>query len=597
MYYPEELVEEIRDKNDIVDVISGYVALKRQGSSYMGLCPFHNEKSASFSVAPHKRMFYCFGCHKGGDVFTFICEYENFTYPEAIKFLGERVGIKMPEVEYSPEAKSMQNKKQTLMDINKEAAKYFYSLLRNKPGEIGLDYFKKRQLSEETMKKFGLGFASARTNDLLGYLKNKGYSDDLLKESGLFIYNEKYGFMDKFINRVIFPIQDVQGRVIGFGGRVMGDEKADENGHKIAKYLNSPETIIFDKSRNLYGLNLARTSRKDYFILCEGYMDVIAMHQAGFSEAVASLGTAFTSGQALLIKRYVHSLYFAYDSDSAGVNAAVRAIGILREVGLSGKVINMRPYKDPDEFMKNLGTEEFQKRIDEAENGFIFEIRVLKDEFDMKDPDSKTRFQREVAIKLLQFQEQAERENYIEAVSRTFDINPDSLHKLVASEALKNTTVTKRREIQNGLEEKKKHQEDENSKPQRLLLTWLADDASIYKRIKKYITVEDFTDELYRSVAELLFQQIEEGGINHSEILGKYQDVELQQRVAQLFNTKLEAIETDEEKNIALHDIVMGVKKNSFNEMYARTGSDPSVLIKVIESKKLLEELQRISGI
>ena len=347
MYYPDELIEEVRMKNDIVDVISGYVRLQKKGANYFGLCPFHNEKSPSFSVSPGKQMYYCFGCGAGGNVYTFIQEYENYTFPEAVKMLADRAGVNLPEIEYSEEAKKAESKRSRLLEINKEAAKYFYFQLRARQGETGYRYLRDRQLSDETIKKFGLGFANKTSNDLVQYLRSKGYSPELIHEAGLCNVDEKHGMYDKFWNRVIFPIEDINHRVIGFGGRVMGDG--------TPKYLNSPETPIFDKSRNLYGLNFARTSRKGNIILCEGYMDVISMHQAGFDQAVASLGTAFTLGQASLLKRYTKEVLLSYDSDGAGVKAALRAIGILKEAGLTGKIISLEPYKDPVEFMKNLG--------------------------------------------------------------------------------------------------------------------------------------------------------------------------------------------------------------------------------------------------
>ena len=300
MFYPEELIEEVRMKNDIVDVISGYVKLQKKGSSHFGLCPFHNEKSPSFSVSGSKQMYYCFGCGAGGNVFTFIMEYENFSFHEAVKFLADRAGVSLPTQEYSEEMKKKESKRARLLEVNKEAAKYFYYQLRSDRGAVGYKYLRSRQLSDETIKKFGLGFANVTSNDLVKYLKSKGYDDKLIQEAGLASFDEKYGMHDKFWNRVMFPIQDSNHRVIGFGGRVMGDAKP--------KYLNSPETMIFDKSRNLYGLNFARSSRKNQFILCEGYMDVIALHQAGFTQAVASLGTAFTAGQANLLRRYTENV-------------------------------------------------------------------------------------------------------------------------------------------------------------------------------------------------------------------------------------------------------------------------------------------------
>ena len=281
MYFSEELIEEIRQRNDIVDVISGYVKLQKKGSSYFGLCPFHNEKSPSFSVSRQKQMYYCFGCGAGGNVITFVMEYENFSFVEAVRMLAERAGVEIPEVEYSQEAKAKADLKSTLLEVNKLAAKYFYAQLKSEQGKMAYTYLTKRGLSEETIKNFGLGYSNKYSDDLYKYLKLKGYSDDILAKAGLISVNEKSGVYDKFWNRVMFPIMDVNNRVIGFGGRVMGDAKP--------KYLNSPETEVFDKSRNLYGLNRARTSRKSYFLICEGYMDVIALHQAGFTNAVASL--------------------------------------------------------------------------------------------------------------------------------------------------------------------------------------------------------------------------------------------------------------------------------------------------------------------
>ncbi len=303
MFYPDELIEEVRMKNDIVGVISGYVRMQKKGSNYFGLCPFHNEKSPSFSVSPGKQMYYCFGCGAGGNVITFIMEYENLTFQEAVKMLADRAGINLPELEYNEEVRQRESRRTRLLEVNKEAARYYYYMLRTPRGRAGYQYLAGRQLSEETMKKFGLGYADGAGSDLTAYLRSKGYSDELINEAGLTGYDEKRGMHDKFWNRVMFPIQDSNHRVIGFGGRVMGDAKP--------KYLNSPETLIFDKSRNLYGLNFARTSRKGNIILCEGYMDVIAMHQAGFTQAVASLGTAFTTGQASLLGRYTKEVLLA----------------------------------------------------------------------------------------------------------------------------------------------------------------------------------------------------------------------------------------------------------------------------------------------
>ena len=584
MYYPDELIEEVRVNNDIVDVISGYVRIQKKGSSYFGLCPFHSEKSPSFSVSPTKQMYYCFGCGAGGNVFTFMMAYENYTFPEAVKQLAERAGIALPEVEYSDEVKKREGKRAKLLEVNKEAAKYFYYVLRSPKGAVGYKYLSGRELSDETMKHFGLGFANVTSNDLTKYLNSKGYSDELIREAGLGDFDEKYGMHDKFWNRVMFPIQDINHRVIGFGGRVMGDGKP--------KYLNSPETMIFDKSRNLYGLNFARTSRKNNIILCEGYMDVIAMHQAGFTQAAASLGTSFTLGQANLLKRYTQEVLLAYDSDGAGINAALRAIGILKETGIRGKVIDMSPAKDPDEFMKANGAEAFRERIDKAENSFFFEIRILERDYDLGEPDSKTRFYREIAKKLCGFEEEVERENYIEAIAGKYNIGFDNLRKMVASYAAQTGFVKPVERPKPTITQKNTPQENAK-KSQRLLLTWITEEPKLYQKIKKYIQVEDFTQELYRKVAEKFFEDLEQGNFNPASIISMFQDEEEQREVASLFNTKLNEVTSDAEREKAFNDIVYGVKKNSFEYYSSRTGADINAINQVISGKKALEELSK----
>ncbi len=487
MYYPDELIEEVRARNDIVDVVSGYVRIQKKGNSYFGLCPFHNEKSPSFSVSQSKQMFYCFGCGAGGNVFTFVMQYENYSFQEAVKLLAQRAGINLPEAEYSEEAKKRDSQRARLLEVNKEAAKYFYYQLRGKSGQAGYQYLRKRQLSDETIKKFGLGFANMASDDLVRYLRTKGYDDRLITEAGLGSFDEKYGMHDKFWNRVMFPIQDINHKVIGFGGRVMGDGKP--------KYLNSPETMIFDKSRNLYGMNFARTARTDNVILCEGYMDVIAMHQAGFAQAAASLGTSFTAGQANLLRRYAREVILAYDSDGAGISAALRAINILKEVGLTGKVLDLKPYKDPDEFMKNLGREAFEERIRNAENSFFFELRILQKDYDLGDPESKTRFHREIAKKLCGFSEEVERENYMEAVADKYHIGFENLRKLVYTYAAQTGLAAPAVRPKSGIQKKNDPRENQK-KPQKLLLTWLVEEPELWPKVKKYLSPEDFTEDL-----------------------------------------------------------------------------------------------------
>ena len=586
-YYSDELIEEVRSRNDIVDVIGGYVRLQKKGSTYFGLCPFHNEKTGSFSVSPGKQMYYCFGCGAGGNVFTFLMQYENFTFGEAMQQLADRVGIELPQQEMTSAQKREADKRARLLEINKEAAMYFYRLLRSPRGQNAYQYFKKRELSDETMQRFGLGYSDQYSDDLYRYLRSKGYDDQILKETGLVTIDEVRGGHDKFWNRAMFPIMDVHNRVIGFGGRVMGDGEP--------KYLNSPETKIFDKSRNLYGLNIARSTRKNQLLLCEGYMDVIALHQAGFDNAVASLGTALTSGHANLLKRYTKEVYLTYDSDGAGVKAALRAIPILKEVGIVTKVINMRPYKDPDEFIKALGAEEYQKRINEAENSFLFEIRIMESQHDMNDPESKTAFYNEVAKKLLGFSEELERNNYIEAVADKYQIGFDNLRKLVNQLAMKDGLAREHTPLKTGIHENKK-KEDGMKQSQKLLLTWLIEDPRLFGKVEKLITADDFTEELYHRVAQELFAQYDrDKNVNPAQIISLFQEEEEQKEVAGLFNARIHEVETKNDMEKALKETIIRIKQNSID--YRTKHADPTdlnALMKVVEDKRSLEKLERL---
>lgn len=587
MYYPDDLVEEVRVRNDIVDVIGSYIHLQKKGSNHFGLCPFHNEKSGSFSVSAPKQMFHCFGCGVSGNVYTFLMKYENMTFVEALQALADRAGVKLPEVELSAEEKRKNNLKKSILEANKEAAKYFYYQLKDESGKAGYDYLKNRELSDETIKNFGLGFARAGRGQLYGYLKSKQFSDEVLAKSGLFIIDEKNGMVDKFWNRVMFPIMDVNHRVIAFGGRVMGDGKP--------KYLNTQETEVFDKSRNLYGLNFARSSRKKNLIICEGYMDVIALHQAGFNQAVASLGTALTSGHASLMRRYTDEVLLTYDSDEAGITAALRAIPILKAAGLTARVINMQPYKDPDEFIKNLGADEFQKRIENAENSFYYEIRMLERGFDFKDPESKTKFFNEVAKRILRFEDELERENYIEGICDKYSVDKSKMQKSVATQAMKAEGLSTFERPKSGINSEKKDPNEGIKKIQKIILTWICNSKSVYKQIKPYIEVDDFSEDIYRKAASVLFEQIENGQLNEAKIIGFFTDEEEQTEVASLFNTNGEEIE-EGDLGKALKDYIKRIIQYRIDAISKDDTLDVAEQWNLnIKKKNLLSELDKVS--
>ena len=574
MYYSNEIIDEVRSANDIVDVVSSYVKIQKKGANYMGLCPFHAEKSPSFSVSPSKQLFHCFGCGVGGDVIAFIRQYENYSFTEALTLLAKRANIELPQVSDNDRAKN--DEKNIILEINKTAAKYFYENLLSKDGEIGLKYFKDRGLESRHITHFGLGFAKKTSNDLYQYLKGMGYGDDILKKSGLINIDEK-GARDRFWNRVMFPIIDVNSRVIGFGGRVLGDG--------LPKYVNSPETLAFDKSRNLYGLNFAKRTKRDFFLVCEGYMDVIALHNAGFENSVASLGTALAPLHVKLISRYTKKVILTYDSDGAGINAAKRAIPLLKEENLNVKVLSMAPYKDPDEFIKNLGSEEFQKRIDSADNAFLWEVEILKKDYNLNEPDERTNFYREVARMLSGFGEKLERENYTHAVAKRLMIEYNALFDMVNS--FGNTAVSEKK---NTSKENRKI-DDGYTKAQGLLLTWMVEEVSLFNKISEYVSPEDFSEGFYRDVAVKIFEKLRAGDLRFSNICDDYaDDMEKQRLLSKILNTTLGTNLSDDEKKKAVTESILKIRQASLDEK-SKNAKGIEEFQKIIEEQAILRKL------
>lgn len=584
-WYSQEIIEEVRSHSDIVEVIGSYVKLKRSGSGYVGLCPFHSEKTPSFSVSASRQMYKCFGCGVGGNVITFIMEYENYSFTEAVKYLAERNGITIPESSMSEEQKRKESVRAVLLEINAKAARFYYGMLKSDRGKYGYGYLHDRGLTDETILHFGLGFAGNSGMELYGYLRKEGYPDSILKETGLFKMDEK-GVYDKFWNRVMFPIMDVSNHVIGFGGRVMGDAKP--------KYLNSPETKVFDKSRNLYGLNYARQSRKKAMILCEGYMDVIAMHQAGFTNAVASLGTAFTEYQANILKRYVEEVLLIYDSDEAGKKAAMRAIPILRRAGIRGRVVSLVPHKDPDEFIKAEGKEAFESRLTKAKNSFFFEIAMLKEGFDLSDPDQKTKFIHETAKKLLVFTDKVERDSYLEAAAAEEGIRKEDLRELVIRYGNQYTgSYGEEAESVRNRRRREESQEKGIGYSYRLLLSWLIERPDLYEAISAYVSPEDFLEQEYHEVAVLLYQQLEKKELVPAAVINHFEDVESQKLVAGMFQTSYKTELSREESEKALNELIIRIKEYSI-ENRMRGLTDLYELQELVKEKKKWQNPEKL---
>ena len=586
MFYSEDVIEQVRSASDIVDVISGYVKLKKSGSSYTGLCPFHNEKTPSFSVNPTRQMFKCFGCGISGNVFTFVMKYENYEFPEAIEQLARRASIELPKGELSEQKKREISLKNRMLEANREAAKYYYMALRSPEGAAGLAYFKGRGLSDETIKSFGLGFAP-QNSQLVAYLKSKGFDNEVIREAALGSSNEKNGMSDRFWNRVMFPIMDTNNKVIAFGGRVMGDGKP--------KYLNSPETKIFNKSESLYGINRARSTKSDYFIVCEGYMDVISLHQAGFTQAVAALGTAFTYGHAREIKKKYKkdNLRLIFDSDNAGINAALRAIPICRQAGITARIVDLKPYKDPDEFIKGLGAEEFEKRLAAAENGLYFEMRMDERGFDMSDPDDRTKFLKKAAERLSRIEDEMERSSYIAAVASKYMVKEELLEGQVSKAAARNEGIESFERPRSGMS-RNKAKEDGGYKAQRLFISSLVENPQIYSQIKEYLEPEDFDDGISRRTVQLLYEQLERNGFNPAAIISQFEELEEQNQVTEMLTSRLGAVETVSEREKYISELVIKIKKASIERQMRLPGSTGNSLEQMRENRKRIENLRQI---
>ncbi len=450
MAIPEAFLQELVERNDIVDVVGSYVRLtKRSGSNQFGLCPFHSEKTPSFSVSPDKQIYHCFGCGKGGGVINFIMEIESLTFPEAVEFLAKRVGMAMPEQEDNREAK----KRRRMLELNRDAAKFFYSCLSGPNGGPALDYMAKREITPATAKRFGLGYAPDTWDSLIKAMKELGYSEYELFDAGLVRKGKNGGHYDTFRSRLMFPVIDVRGDVIGFSGRILGEGEP--------KYMNSPETLVFNKSRNLFALNLAKKSKSGHIILAEGNIDVVMMHQAGFDSAVASLGTSLTPEQARLISHYTKEVIIAYDSDGAGKKAAQRAIGLLDKLDVKVKVLSMSGAKDPDEYIKTKGADAFRNLLDKSENHIDYRLQTVTDKYDLSVDEQKVAFLKEASDMVARLPGSVERQVYAIRIAGMAGVSNDVVVQEVERRRKKLTRSAQRLDARNQAHPEKQFQPKE----------------------------------------------------------------------------------------------------------------------------------------
>ncbi|MBO5050525.1 MAG: DNA primase [Oscillospiraceae bacterium] len=438
MAFPQSFIDELIARNPIEDVVGQYVTLRRSGANLFGLCPFHGEKTASFSVAPDKGIYYCFGCHKGGGAINFMMELEGLSYPDAVRALAKRSGMEVPEDE---QYQSKYRAQERLWALHKEAARFFHSQLYAPVGSAALEYAVGRGMTKNTLTKFGIGYAPDSWDMLVRALTEKGYTQQELIDSGLVTVSRKNGnIFDRFRDRLMFPIIDVRGNIIGFGGRIMNNKDAD-----AAKYLNSPETLIFNKRRNLFGLNYAKKSTLGYLILVEGYMDAIALHQYGFDCAVASLGTSLTEEHATLISRYVEQVVLIYDADEAGQRATRRAIPILEKAGIRVKVLQMKDAKDPDEYLKKFGADKFRILLEDSSNRVEYQLNAIRRKYDINQDDQKVRYVQECADLISTLGSSIQREVYGARIAESAGVAPEAV-KIEVGKAYKRRQLQQKKQ-------------------------------------------------------------------------------------------------------------------------------------------------------
>ena len=588
MFYPQELIDEIRIQNDIVSVISEYITLKPKGSSYFGLCPFHNESTPSFSVSADKQFYYCFGCGESGNVYGFIMKMENCDFPEAVKRLADRARIPLPEPEYSAEAARKEKLKQQIYDMHRQAGRYYYAALHSRNGEKALEYLNRRGVEPEIQKKFGIGYAPQGRDNLYKYLSSKGFDREAMVKSGLVMESKDgRGLYDRFFNRLMFPIFDIQGRAIAFGGRII--DKGEP------KYLNSPETAVFSKSRTLYGMNFARAARKREIILVEGYMDMISIYQAGFPNVVAGLGTAFNGEHAATLRKLADSVILLYDSDEAGTRAALRAIPVLVGGGFDVKVTQVTGAKDADEFIKKYGRDAFGKLIVDAVSYITFRINVAKKNYNMDNADHRVRFAEEAATILAEVPSEIERDVYSKETAALCGIDEAALKSRIN----KIMDASEGEFLKEAEKKRKRVYSDKNNgdirsngikEAQKTLLSLSAYNDKILKAVFDVVKPEDFQEGVYRRLAENIYMDSMEGRKSEpADMVSRFETLEEQNTAAAVFAVKNKISDMNKLEKFLTENVRL-LKKSRIDGLLAEAGTAEEIK-SLIDLKRKTDEL------
>ena len=585
MRYSDEILEEVRSSNDIVDVISQYIHLKRSGRNYFGLCPFHNEKSPSFSVSPDKQIFHCFGCGVGGNVISFISKIEGIGFKESIEVLAERANIVLPKNDSSIDSER-EELKSKVYKVNTFAAEYYHKRIYETGSKIAQEYVKKRQLNNETLQSFKIGY-SGSFDELYQALKKEGFQDKEILESGLVNKNDNGKYIDRYRNRLMIPILDERNRVIGFGGRVLDDSKP--------KYINSPENIVYSKGRNLFGLNVAKKGDTKRLLIVEGYMDAISLHQRGITNVVASLGTALTTQQGWLLRKNTEQVILGFDSDGAGQTAVLRAMEVMQNMGCDIRVLQMTGAKDPDEYILKYGSARFQNLLDNAISLIEFKIKVLKKDLNLENASDKIKLLNEIAKLISKVDNTIEREIYIEKLAKGYNISKEAIYAEVNKLQYANKKGTKILEKEKTIIAKKriqKNQEisEEIRKRENTIIAILINSVETYNTIKEKIKIDDFKDEINKKIIKQIYDELEKGNSNINTVLDHIEDEEIQNHLTEIMAEDYGI--TDNNK--AIEDIVEKYKKerlqNRRDQILAQIDEESDAN----EKKKLSKELNDI---
>ena len=553
--YSDEVINDVRQSNDIVDVISQYVHLKRSGRNFFGLCPFHNEKSPSFSVSPDKQIFHCFGCGVGGNVFSFITQIEGINFVEAVQMLAERANIQLPTLQDNGDSQR-EELKAKVYKVNEFTAEFYHQNLYKPQAKIAQEYVKKRQLSNETLKSFKIGF-SGKFDELYQELKKKGFGEKEILESGLVNKNERGQYIDRYRNRLMFPICDARGKVIAFGGRVLDDSKP--------KYINSPENVVYSKGRNLFGLNVAKKGDLKRILIVEGYMDVISLHQRGITNVVAPLGTALTEQQGWLLRKNSEQIILSFDSDEAGLKAKLRALDILQNMGCDLRILQMEGAKDPDEYIIKYGNARFNNLVDKALSIIEFKVKILKKDLNLENTNDKIKFLNEIAKLISNVNNTIEREVYIEKIAKEYDISKEAIYAEVNKLTYKNVKTEKVLEkpkpvVTHIKREEKVISEAVKRRENTVIALLLMGDLNIFEILRQNIKVEDFQDEVNKKIAQKLYEEFEKGNSNINAIIDNLEQDE-QNQITMIMSEDYEI--TDIEK--AIDDVVQAYEREKLN--------------------------------